>query len=1449
MKSFKIAFYALLILLGCGVSGVEAITFDTWHWRNPAPTGLNPNAIACGGGGCVAVGDGGTILTSADGGTTWTPRVSGTASSLAGVAYGGGIFVAVGPYGAAAYSTNGGLTWQAKNASSNYNLLAVASGPLGFVAVGLDNQQYTTAILTLTDPVSASAGWVSQNHDATAGSYSSVACNADTVVAVGANGHIKTWRGAQWQTAASTTAVALYAVAYGAGLFVAAGESGTIVTSSDGLTWGTRASKTTKLLRSVAYGGGVFAAVGLTGVATTSTGGVDWTPRNTQTLNDLIVVTPGGPGLIAAGKYGTLVTSPDGNLWTNPGGEVTGDPQTVHLDGIAHGNGRFVTVGALGTIFVSSDGKVWSRSVSPTSVTLHGVAYGGGHYCTVGINGTILTSSDGVRWTPRNSGTAEELFGVAYGGGKFVAVGKNGVGVVSVDLVNWQVVSTGFVGDLRAVAYGFGRFAAVGIPASGSAPSCHFYTTSADGAVWTPSAAIFPYYSFTGIVHGENGFIAVGQSEKIAGSINGTDWTMSGVSPAYTYMNAIAYGNGWYLGVGANGTIYGPNGIDPQGNSKWMAFPTGASAFLNGVVYANGSFVAVGSGGTILQSDAGNDEGTIYTNIAVSDISDGGAVIRWTSSEPTTTQVEYRKWGTDPFTWQTANGTAGWTTAHEVTMTGLDPDTRYLFKVVGITTGSTTGGTPITLRAREIGFTTLVRKETIQYLLTLKRKGQGTGTLQAPGMTCADTVCTALVDGGTSVTIQAQPGAGSGLLLWSADCRGANASCTLVMDEDRTATAVFATLPPADTPLDRVVWRGVYPQGNDLTDIVYGAGRYVAVGVTGTVIVSTDGLTWKTGYMGTRERIISVAYGRDLFTAVAQSGAILASPDGLTWTIVTETGAPRATGPNIAYGNGRFLVPGYQSGANGTEYLLMTSFDGIEWTASYHGGTHNDITFCGGLFVGVGRISEYAYPPGAAVLVSKDGVAAWWTDRSVITTPASPAIKAAVCSADGLFAIASNGTVFKSSDLISWTIVAPNIVNLNLATVAAGAGLFATVGTDTNGNGKIFMTDASGVWTEIATNIQGALTGIAYGSAGFVAIGGNGALLRSADGTSWQAINPGHTNLSGRVAYGNGVFVIAGSGIHSSSDGISWAATGNGIFYGLNFINGRFLAMGHNSTLFSSLDGRTWTPATGLSWGQSLYGAAYGNGIYILAGGTNSPVVYTSTDGATWTARDFGSQGGSLYPLGFHWITFGDGVFIATGTGYSSTDNRWYNVLFTSTDGVTWTRIASTLLDNAGTFTDILFADGRFFLTGGSGIFVSDNKGATWSSVSQKSCYGIGYGGGVWLATMDGGGLISPNGTTWTEFSLPTGKSLSDAAFGNNTFVITSENGIFQTGPFAGTLVTADVNRDGQVDLADLIIVLQWMTGRNTTVPLSGTAADVNGDFRAGMAEASFILQSVSHLR
>jgi hypothetical protein len=131
----------------------------------------------------VAVGDGGSVLTSPNG-TTWTTENSGTINNLKSVAYGNNQYVALGDGGTIVTSTNG-TTWTLRSSGTNYNLNFVGYINSQFVAVGDGG-----TILTSSD-------------------------------------------GGTWITRNSGTTRSLKSVAYSSwkGLFVAVGDSGTILTS------------------------------------------------------------------------------------------------------------------------------------------------------------------------------------------------------------------------------------------------------------------------------------------------------------------------------------------------------------------------------------------------------------------------------------------------------------------------------------------------------------------------------------------------------------------------------------------------------------------------------------------------------------------------------------------------------------------------------------------------------------------------------------------------------------------------------------------------------------------------------------------------------------------------------------------------------------------------------------------------------------------------------------------------------------------------------------------------------------------------------------------------------------------------------------------------------------------------------------------------------------------
>ena len=76
-------------------------------------------------------------------------------------------------------------------------------------------------------------------------------------------------------------------VSYGDSIFVAVGESGAILTSSDGTAWTSRASGTNHSLCDAAYGNGTFVVVGDGGTVLTSPDGITWTSRISGTDDTL----------------------------------------------------------------------------------------------------------------------------------------------------------------------------------------------------------------------------------------------------------------------------------------------------------------------------------------------------------------------------------------------------------------------------------------------------------------------------------------------------------------------------------------------------------------------------------------------------------------------------------------------------------------------------------------------------------------------------------------------------------------------------------------------------------------------------------------------------------------------------------------------------------------------------------------------------------------------------------------------------------------------------------------------------------------------------------------------------------------------------------------------------------------------------------------------------------
>ena len=98
--------------------------------------------------------------------------------------------------------------------------------------------------------------------------------------------------------------------------FVASGDLGNIIASSNGTSWSARNSGVSDWLYSVRYLNGIYLAVGENGRILTSPDSINWTPRNSGTtlwLNDSAYVN--GAWYIAANS-GTVLSSTDSINWT-----------------------------------------------------------------------------------------------------------------------------------------------------------------------------------------------------------------------------------------------------------------------------------------------------------------------------------------------------------------------------------------------------------------------------------------------------------------------------------------------------------------------------------------------------------------------------------------------------------------------------------------------------------------------------------------------------------------------------------------------------------------------------------------------------------------------------------------------------------------------------------------------------------------------------------------------------------------------------------------------------------------------------------------------------------------------------------------------------------------------------------------------------------------------------
>ena len=443
---------------------------------------------------------------------------------------------------------------------------------------------------------------------------------------------------------------------------------------------------------------------------------------------------------------------------------------------------------------------------------------------------------------------------------------------------------------------------------------------------------------------------------------------------------------------------------------------------------------------------------------------------------------------------------------------------------------------------------------------------------------------------------------------------------------------------------DGVTWTSLSTPSSGLRRIAFGAGRLVAVGNTGEVQTSTNGLNWTAGSAGTAESFLGINFVNGQFIAVGTGGAIRTSPDGVTWT-GRASGGNRSQLQNATFGNGVYVIPG-QSGTSGR--TLLVSNDGVTWRETVTGAGGVGITLRG---VTAGANGLVAVGSLGTILQSTNGTR--WVNR----TSGTFAQLNDVAFGGGLHvAVGNNGAILTSPDGTSWS-TQPAPANVAINGIRYDNGLWVAAAA-----GRIFTSATGNGWLQRFTNGALTLNKSAFGNGVFVTVGTSGTIVTSTDGTNWTAgTTPTRESLNG-VTFANGLFVTVGGGgvVLTSTNGTTWTdrSFSNDALTSVNFAFGQFVATGSGSSYYYSPDGSKWSARFTGSFDAVLDAAVLDNELHFV--GENSSILAAGAPVVGAPGAQVQLVGtpvaliapvsGSAFPLTYQWTKDGIPIPGATST-------------------------------------------------------------------------------------------------------------------------------------------------------------------------------------------------------
>ena len=252
-------------------------------------------------------------------------------------------------------------------------------------------------------------------------------------------------------------------------------------------------------------------------------------------------------------------------------------------------------------------------------------------------------------------------------------------------------------------------------------------------------------------------------------------------------------------------------------------------------------------------------------------------------------------------------------------------------------------------------------------------------------------------------------------------------------------------------------------------------------------------------------------------------------------------------------------------------------------------------------------------------------------------------------------------------------------------------------------------------WRRVSTPVDGntnlPLSGISYAHDRFIATGARGTILVSRDAAHWALSQSGSAAYLNAAIYGQGKYVVVGAEgtILVSANAALWRRVNinyRGSIHDVAFGADRFVAVGEDpAPVHTSNDGEKWMPPfQGIV--PTVSAITYGAGRFVAVG--SQGIAAVSTDGVGW-------RGGKAGRYALTGIAFGKAEFVAVGVRPGNPDAQDAQI-FTSSDGVSWTRRASGL---EWGLSAIAYGHNGFVAVGEGGRVLLSSDGASWHQAGR----------------------------------------------------------------------------------------------------------------------------------